>query len=109
MRRRIGILIGTAVTVTVVASAGAALGRSDAERPITGPDLETATAAALEHTGGGRVTETEAGDEEGAYEVEVTLPDGRQVDVHLDEHFAVLDTAPDGDEPGDDAGETEER
>jgi hypothetical protein len=104
MRRRTGILIGTAVTVTVVAAgAGAAVGLSaENERPITGPALDTATAAALEHTGGGRVTETEAGDEEGAYEVEVTLPDGRQVDVHLDEHFAVLDATADGDGKGDD-------
>jgi uncharacterized membrane protein YkoI len=60
------------------------------DRPITGPALDKAKAAALEHTGGGRVTGTETGDEEGAYEVEVTLPDGRQVDVHLDDRFSVL-------------------
>ena len=63
--------------------------------PITGAALERASAAALEHTGGGRVTETEAGDEEGAYEVEVTRADGSQVDVHLDEHFDVLGTEDD--------------
>jgi hypothetical protein len=106
MRRSTVILIGTAVTVAAVAAgAGAAVGLSDDERPITGPALDAATAAALDHTGAGRVTETEAGDEDGAYEVEVTLPDGRQVDVHLDQRFAVMDATPDGDEPGD----TEER
>jgi hypothetical protein len=107
MRRRNAVLIGTAVTVAAVAAgaagAGAAAGLAgDEERPITGLALDAATAAALGHTGGGRVTGTEAGDEEGAYEVEVTLPDGRQVDVHLDDRFAVLDPPPDGDGRGDD-------
>ena len=53
------------------------------------------------HTGGGKVTETEAGDEEGAYEVEVTRADGSQVDVHLDKAFNVISQAGDGDERGD--------
>jgi hypothetical protein len=62
----------------------------EAERSITGASLQKATAAALDHVGGGRVTETEVRDEEGFYEVEVTLEDGSQVDVHLDESFRVL-------------------
>jgi hypothetical protein len=77
------------------------------EEPITGEALERASAAALESTGGGRVTGTEVGDEEGYYEVEVTLPDGRQVDVHLDASFKVIVT--EGDGPGDDErGESED-
>ena len=50
------------------------------------------------------MTETEVGDEEGAYEVEVTRADGSQVDVHLDEDFTVLGSERDGesDGPGDD-------
>jgi uncharacterized membrane protein YkoI len=63
--------------------------------PITGAALEQASAAALEYLGEGRVTETEVGDEEGYYEVEVTLDDGRQVDVHLDEAFNILSTEED--------------
>lgn len=59
------------------------------DRPITGPALEQASEAALKHTGEGRVTETEASDEEGSYEVEVTLDIGDDVDVHLDEDFSV--------------------
>ena len=59
------------------------------ETPITGEALGGASAAALAHTGGGRVTGTEVGDEEGYYEVEVTLGGG-QVDVHLDQAFKVL-------------------
>ena len=53
---------------------------------------------ALKHTGGGKVTGTEAGDEEGAYEVEVTRADGSQVDVHLDADFTVIGREVDGGE-----------
>ena len=67
--------------------------------PISGDALATAAAAALEHLGEGRVTETEVGDEESYYEVEVTLEDGRQVDVQLDEQFAVVSSS--ADEEGD--------
>lgn len=58
--------------------------------PITGTPLEKASAAALEYIGEGRVTDTEVGDEEGYYEIEVTLDNGKEVDVHLDENYNVL-------------------
>jgi uncharacterized membrane protein YkoI len=97
-----------AAAAAVVVTAGAAgvgiavaAGSDDGEAPITGPALERASAVALEHTGGGRVTDTEVGDEDSYYEVEVTLDDGRQVDVQLDEDFRVVGAAPDVDEPGD--------
>lgn len=64
--------------------------------PITGTDLDRASATALAHTGGGRVTGTELGDEESYYEIEITLDDGRQVDVQLDESFAVVGTENEG-------------
>ena len=70
--------------------------------PIPAADLERATAAALAHTGEGRVTGTEVGDEESYYEVEVTLDDGQQVDVQLDEHFNVVSSSEDHEEAGDD-------
>jgi hypothetical protein len=100
-------LIGGTVAVALVAGGVTggvlgAVGGDDNERPITGPALEDATRAALEATGGGRVTETEAGDEEGAYEVEVTLDSGRQVDVHLDINFNVLSIEGDLESPDDD-------
>ena len=101
----------TLVALTAVAAlggggaaiAGATGGGDDdaTEKPITGSALERAKAAALEHTGGGRVTETEAGDEEGAYEVEVTEAGGKQVDVHLDRAFHVIGDVADVDD-GDD-------
>jgi hypothetical protein len=40
--------------------------------------------------GGDKVTETEVGDEESYYEVEVRQPDGSQVDVQLDRGFNVV-------------------
>jgi hypothetical protein len=57
---------------------------------ITGTELDQASAAALAYVGEGQVTGTEMGDEEGYYEIEVTLDNGSQVDVHLDENFNVL-------------------
>jgi uncharacterized membrane protein YkoI len=103
-----GIIIGVAA-VAVLAIGGTAiannLGGDDddgSDQAITGAALDKAKAAALAHTGGGKVTETEAGDEEGAYEVEVTMSDGSQVDVHLDKRFHVL-----GQHGDDDAGEQE--
>jgi uncharacterized membrane protein YkoI len=62
------------------------------EIPITGTELEKASAVALEYIGQGKVTDSEIGDEEGYYEIEITLRDGRQVDVHLDKNFKVLST-----------------
>ena len=99
-----------AVALLVIAIAGAAGGAAviatgdDDEQPITGSALDQASEAALNHTGGGRVTDTEVGDEESFYEVEVTLDDGSQVDVQLDESFNVVGDESD-DEAGDDEGE----
>jgi hypothetical protein len=66
------------------------------DEPVTGEALERASEAALQVTGEGRVTGTEVGDEEGYYEIEITLDNGQQVDVHLDENFAVLGQEDDG-------------
>ncbi len=86
--------VGLLGAATGIAAAGSG---DDSEPAITGEALDRASAAALEHTGGGRVTGTEVGDEEGFYEVEVTLDNGRQVDVHLDRGFTVLDSVSDSD------------
>lgn len=86
------------------AIAGAAGGGDDdrGDRPIGGAALDRASRIAVEHAGGGRVSATEVGDEEGYYEVEVTREDGSQLDVHLDRGFHVLGTAADGDGSNDD-------
>lgn len=67
-------------------------GEGGPELPITGSDLQRATQVALAHLGGGRVTGTEVEDEESYYEIEMTLDDGRRVDVQLDEGFRVVGT-----------------
>jgi len=84
-------LIGAGTGIAV-----AAANRDDSEAPISGSALDEASAAALAETGSGRVTETEVGDEESYYEVEVTLDDGSQVDVQLDEEFQVVGSESDG-------------
>ena len=43
------------------------------------------------------------GDEESYYEVEVTLADGRQVDVQLDRSFTVVGSKQDGGDKAQDA------
>lgn len=105
-RKRIAIVIAGAAVVTAgtVGAAGALSGDDDQNRPIPASELEQAEQAALEETGGGKVTETEVDDEESKYEVEVTREDGTQVDVQLDEDFQVVGTESDGtdDESGSD-------
>jgi len=76
--------------------AGATGATGDSSKPITGQALKEASATALKATGGGQVTETEVGDEESYYQVEVTKADGSQVDVQLDRGFQVVGQSGDG-------------
>jgi hypothetical protein len=102
-RTRIIIVIAAGAGVLAAGGAGVALAGSSDDDPvgdenapaITEPDLSRASAAALAHAGEGRVTETEVGDEESYYEVEVTLDDGRQLDVQLNENFVVVGSSQD--------------
>jgi len=92
------IAIGALSLAAVGTGAGIAVadGSGDKSVPISGSALDKATAVALDHTGGGTVSGTEIGDEEGYYEVEVRLDDGSHVDVHLDESFHVINAKADG-------------
>ncbi len=99
MHKRTKAIIGTAVVATAVAVPAVAVAGGDSDTPITGPALEKATAAALAHIGQGVVTETEVGDEESYYEVEITLDDGTQIDVQLDASFNVVGS--EADDPGE--------
>ena len=92
-------LLGALVAILLFAASDGPLafnqdrdGPNDRDIPITGPALEQASAAALAYLGEGRVTETEIEDEESYYEVEVTLDNGSQIDVQLDEAFNVVGT-----------------
>jgi hypothetical protein len=105
--------VAAVLAIAIVAGAGLLVGGAagDDERPITGAALERASEAALAYTGEGRVTDTEVGDEEGYYEVEVTLENGNQVDVHLDRDFNVLHAEEDGageDDEDDDGDEDDD-
>lgn len=107
MKRRTKTIVAAAALGTVVAAGAGIAAATTPERtedanetdsPIPGTDLERASEAALAHTGGGRVTATEVEDEESYYEVEVTLADGRQTDVQLDEQFNVIGAEAEGGE-----------
>ena len=110
-----GVLTAVGVGTAVASSTSAAVDRhaetqdddstagEAAEDQAEGPDtpisdqddLDRASQVALtwletEHGATGTVSATETGDEESYYEIEVTLEDGRQVDVQLTETFEVV-------------------
>jgi len=99
-RNRRIVVIGAAVGVLAVGSVGIAqaVGGSS-EEPVTGPAAEKAKSAALKAAGGGTVLEIERqdGDGAGVFEVEVRRADGSQIEVHLDDRFQPVGTAPDDD------------
>jgi uncharacterized membrane protein YkoI len=80
-----------------IATAASGGGDDESDKAITGTALDRASHAALAHTGGGKVTGTEVGDEDSYYEVEVTRGDGSQVDVQLDRSFHVVSGRGDSD------------
>jgi uncharacterized membrane protein YkoI len=107
MERRTKWIVSAALAVAVIGGGTAiavATGAGDDDRPLTGPDLERATAVALEHTGGGTVIETEVGDDGAAYGVEIRLDDGSVVEVNLDSNFEVIGQAADDDGANDQDG-----
>lgn len=108
-RRTTGIAGGVLALAVVAAGAGLALaGGTDDDAPLTGTDLERATQAALAHTGGGTVIETEIGDDGAAYGVEIRRDDGTVVEVQLDASFNVTGGEADDDGAGDTDGSTDD-
>jgi hypothetical protein len=101
-------IVGGLLAVIALAAIGGgiaiATGAGDDDQPIIGAALDQAKAAALDHTGGGTVTETELGDDGAAYSVEVRLDDGSQVEVNLDKDFNVIGQENDDDGPNDQDG-----
>ena len=104
--KKVAVVAGAAAVIAGGAGVAAAAGGSDStEGPdvaISGDALQKASEAALAETGGGTVTETEQGDEESLYEVEVTLDNGDQVDVQLDKDFTVVGSETDSESETDD-------
>jgi uncharacterized membrane protein YkoI len=108
-KKTIWITSAAVAAVLVVGGAGLAIADPfDGNDALTGTALDRASAAALDAVGSGTVTDTEAGEkgDAQAYEVEVTLADGTDVDVALDQDYAVLwiDGAPAGTAPAAGAG-----
>jgi hypothetical protein len=97
-------IAGATIALAVVATGTgfAIAGAGDDDRPLAGSNLEQATAAALAHTGGGTVIETEVGDGGAAYGVEIRRDDGSVVEVALDSSFNVI-----GEESDDDGSRGE--
>lgn len=98
----------TAVLAVGGASAAVAVGGQPAgggdDQPLSGSSLERAGQAALAEVGPGTVTDAETSDDAGsAYEVEVLLDSGGEVDVELDESFGVVRVGePETDDDDDD-------
>jgi hypothetical protein len=105
-KRKVWAIVGVVLVVAAIAGgAGAVVATGgDDDEPITGQAYDRAVEAALAHTGGGTVTETEMGDDGAAYSVEVRLEDGSQVEVNLDKDFNVVGDEPDDDGAGDEDG-----
>ena len=105
MKRRTKAAAGATLAAGAIAAAGLTVANASGDdgpedeggdTPISGDALAEASAAALAYTREGRVTGTEVDDEESKYEIEVTLDNGDQVDVQLDEDFQVVGSENDG-------------
>jgi hypothetical protein len=103
MSRRLKLMVIAGLAIVAVAVTGGiaiAAGVGDDDQPLTGTTLQKATAAALAHTGGGTVVESEVGDDGAAYDVEVRLANGSTVEVQLDGQYRVIGREADDDSAG---------
>ena len=108
-RTKVAIAAGAVVAALAIGTGIGIAASGGDDQPLTGSALDEATAAALAHTGGGTVIETEVGDDGAAYGVEVRLDDGRVVEIALNADFQVVGSTADDDGPeGDEAGDTDD-
>jgi uncharacterized membrane protein YkoI len=98
-RTRRLLIVGGAVTALAAGGTGTAIALSgsgddrgdDSDAQVTGSGADRAREAALAITNGGRANAVERDSENGAtWEVEVTRPDGKTVDVRLDERYKLV-------------------
>lgn len=97
--------VAAAAAMLLLVGAGVAYAAGSDGGPsgqAAGTNLDKAKSVALNHVNG-RVTGSEVGDEEGAYQIEVTKDDGSQVDVNLDKNFSVINAQSDNE--GQDQGQ----
>lgn len=103
--RRKRVVIPALATVAVLAVGGTIWAASAED--VTGAERDRVAAAATEAAGGGEALEIEKDDDPGeAYEVEVRLADGSEVDVTLDADLGVVST--DRDDRGDDGDDRDD-
>ena len=95
--RRLLIIGGAVAALAAGAGTAVAVGGGDGdrgddgERQATGSGADRARSAALAITKGGTANAVERDSENGAtWEVEVTRPDGKTVDVRLDERYKLV-------------------
>jgi len=120
MHRKLVLIVALVLAAgAVTAGIAIASGIGGDDQPLTGTTLQKASAAALAHTRGGTIVESEVGDDGAAYDVEVRLGDGNVVDLQLDAGFRVIGQeaedgpndkgdANDEDGPNDDEGANEQ-
>lgn len=63
--------------------------------PLTGEIRQQAIDAALAEVGPGEVTAAEVGNDGSAYEIEITTADGAELEVRIDESFAIVEVLED--------------
>lgn len=102
-RRTILILVAAVVGVVGLAGAGIAVATGGgSDEHISGPARDRIAKVALDEVGSGVVTDIERDEDTGLYEAEVTLADGTEVDVLIDEQLRVVAVDDDRDDPDDD-------
>jgi hypothetical protein len=116
MKKRLIVIVAGIAALAALVLGGAAIAGSqgvgpfgDDDAQLTGPAADHAKAAALAITGGGKANAVERDSEQGAtYEVEVTKPNGKTVDVRLDASYKLVTVDGDSEQnDGGDAGQQE--
>lgn len=95
------LVVGASVIAIAAGTAGAAFagGENDSAEQVSSPGADSATAAALDITGG-TANSVERDSENGAtWEVEVTKPDSNTVDVRLDQDYNLVVVEGDSESP----------
>jgi uncharacterized membrane protein YkoI len=84
-------ILTTSTVAALAAAAGVGVWATGANADVRGDERDRVADAAVKAVGGGTVTDVETDDERGGgYEVEVSRPDGSEVDVTLDRDLTVI-------------------
>ena len=105
-----GVLLIGGVTAVNAAGGPSLTGDERDDQPLTGDTLSKAEDAAIDAAGGGKVTDSEHSDDRGvAYEIEVAMSNGDEVDVDLDSDYKVVSKDLDkSDGPDDEADDRDD-